>query len=90
MVRAMGWLLKRHVVLFVVMRDRDLDDYIAAPPAEMGDIARAVTASALIHEQRAVILRLKRLGLDVLETRHDRLNLDLVNAYIGLKRRGRL
>lgn len=90
MVRAMGWLLKRHVVLFVVMRDKDLDDYANAPPLEMGDVARAVTAAALINEQRAVILRLRRLGLDVLETRHDTLNLDLVNAYITMKRRGRL
>ncbi len=90
MVRAMGWLLKRHVVLFVVLRDQDLDAYVAAPPDTIGDVARAVTASALINEQRAVILRLKRLGLDVLETRHDRLNLDLVNAYIGIKRKGRL
>jgi uncharacterized protein (DUF58 family) len=90
MVRAMGWLLKRHVVLFVVLRDKDLHDYADAPPAEMGDVARAVTAAALINEHRAVILRLRRLGLDVLETRHDTLNLDLVNAYISMKRSGRI
>jgi uncharacterized protein (DUF58 family) len=90
LVRAMGWLLRRHVVLFVVLRDKDLNDYIAAAPREPADVTRAVTAAALLNEQRAVILRLKRMGLDVLEADHASINLDLINAYIALKQQGRL
>ena len=88
--RALGWLLRRHVVLFVVLRDQDLHDYATTAPQEPADIIRAVTAAALLNEQRTVILRLKRMGLDVLEADHANVNLDLINAYISLKQRGRL
>jgi len=90
MVRAVSWLLKRHVVLFVVLRDQDLVDFAHVSPHTTGDVARAVTAAALINEQRAVIMRLRRLGLDVLEATHKSVGLELINAYIKLKQRGRI
>jgi len=90
MVRATGWLLKRHVVLFVILRDQDLDSYATATPQTIEDVARAVTAAALLNERRAVIMRLRRLGLEVLEAHHDQLNLDLIAHYIKLKQMGRL
>ena len=90
MVRSVGWLLKRHVVLFVVMRDKELADFANAALHELSDVARAVTAAALISEQRTVIMRLRRLGLEVLEATHESVGLDLINAYIKLKQRGRL
>lgn len=90
MVNAIGWLLKRHVVLFVILRDQDLADFARAVPETPGDVARAVTAAALLNEQRAVILRLRRMGLDVLEAPHNSVGLDLVNSYIRLKQRGRV
>ncbi len=90
LVRALGWLLERHVVLFVVMRDADLAAMIAAEPEDGAVVAKAVTAAALVNEQRKVIARLRRLGLEVIEAEHDKIGLQLVNAYIALKQRGRL
>lgn len=90
LVRAMNWLLRKHVVLFVVLRDKDLYDYATVMPEDAADVTRAVTAAALLNEQRSVILRLKRMGLDVLEADHASVNLDLINAYIALKQQGRL
>lgn len=90
LVRALGWLLRRHVVLFVVLRDKDLYDFATVTPEDAADVTRAVTAAALLNEQRTVILRLKRMGLDVLEADHANVNLDLINAYIALKQAGRL
>ncbi|MEY4501477.1 MAG: hypothetical protein RIS52_1367 [Pseudomonadota bacterium] len=90
LVRAVGWLLERHAVLFVVMRDADLAAMIEAEPADAAAVARAVTAAALINEQRKVTARLRRLGLDVIEASHDAIGLRLINAYLSLKQRGRL
>ncbi len=90
LVRALGWLMERHVVLFVIMRDADLADMVEAAPDDAGTVVRAVTAAALINEQRKVVARLRRLGLEVIEAEHDRIGLQLVNAYIALKQKGRL
>ena len=90
LVRALGWLLERHVILFVVMRDADLAAMMDAEPSDPGAVARAVTAAALVNEQRKVIARLRRLGLEVIEADHDKMGLQLVNAYIALKQKGRL
>jgi uncharacterized protein (DUF58 family) len=90
LVRALGWLVERHVVLFVVMRDADLMDMVEAEPGDTGTVVRAVTAQALINEQRKVIARLRRLGLEVIEAEHGKIGLQLVNAYIALKQKGRL
>ncbi len=90
LVRALGWLLQRHVVLFVVMRDADLARMIDAEPVDAASVSRAVTAATLVNEQRKVIARLRRLGLEVIEAEHQHIGLDLVNAYIALKQKGRL
>lgn len=90
LVRALGWLMARHMVLFVVMRDADLVDMVEAEPVDAATIVRAVAAAALINEQRKVIARLRRLGLEVIEAEHGKIGLQLVNAYIALKQRGRL
>lgn len=90
MVRAVGWLLARHVVLFVIMRDADLEEIIEAAPVDASAVAKAVTAATLLNEQRKVIARLRRLGLEVVEASHDKLGLKLVSAYIALKQKGRL
>ncbi len=90
LVRALGWLLERHVVLFVIMRDADLAEMIEAEPTDPGIVAQAVTAAALVNEQRKVVARLRRLGLEVIEAEHGKIGLQLVNAYIALKQKGRL
>lgn len=90
MVRAVGWLLARHVVLFVIFREVGLYEMMDAAPYDLDVVARAVTAAALLHEQRKVILQLKRMGLEVLETDYESMGLKLVEHYFDLKRRGRL
>lgn len=87
MLNAVGALLKRHLVLFVVMRDQELEDYAGAEPREPEDVTRAVTAAALLRERRLVMSRLRHLGVHVLEAGHDQSGPALVNAYLDLKRR---
>ncbi|MFM9853558.1 MAG: DUF58 domain-containing protein [Sphingomonadaceae bacterium] len=90
LVRALGWLIKRHVVLFVVMRDADLTALMNAEPIDARDVTRSVAAAALVGEQRKVMARLRRLGLDVIEADHHQIGLQLVAAYIAIKQKGRL
>lgn len=87
MLRAVGRLLDRHLVLFVVMRDAELEGLAAARPHDAADISRAVTAAALLRERQIVITRLRRIGAHVLEAPHAQLGARLLDSYINLKHR---
>ena len=90
MIQAVGRLLGRHLVLFIVLRDEELESFIAAEPQAPADVTRAVTAAALVRERQLVIARLRRLGVHVLEAAHDRSGPALVNAYLRFKQRSLL
>lgn len=90
MLNAVGILLKRHLVLFIVLRDEELETLAAREPVEADDVVRAVTAAALLRERRLVVTRLRHLGVQIVETDHDRAGPALVAAYLDLKRRSLL
>ena len=87
MLAAVGTLLKRHLVLFVVLRDEELEGFIAAEPVEPDDISRAVTAASLLRERRLVLTKLRHLGVHVIEAASNEAGPALVSAYLELKRR---
>ncbi|MEI7932117.1 MAG: DUF58 domain-containing protein [Alphaproteobacteria bacterium] len=80
-------LLKRHVVLFIAMRDVDLENLARAEPKTPDDVSRAVTAGALLAERDLVLRRLRHIGVEILEAPLDAIGPDLVSAYLALKQR---
>lgn len=87
MLGAVGSLLKRHLVLFVVLRDEELESFAGAEPVGPEDVSRAVTAAALLRERRLVITRLRHLGVHVIEAPAAEAGPSLVAAYLDFKRR---
>jgi uncharacterized protein (DUF58 family) len=90
MLGAVGTLLERHLVLFVVLRDEELEAFAAAEPQAPEDVSRAVTAAGLLQERRLVLTRLRHLGVHVLEANAAEAGPSLVSSYLGFKRRGML
>jgi uncharacterized protein (DUF58 family) len=90
MLAAVGPLLGRHLLLFVVLRDAELEDFAAAEPDSADDVSRAVTAAGLLQERRLVLARLRHLGIEVVEASAAEAGPAVVKAYLDLKRRGRL
>ncbi|MDQ4087248.1 MAG: DUF58 domain-containing protein [Pseudomonadota bacterium] len=90
MLHAVGTLLKRHLVLFVVLRDEELEAFTGAEPEEPEDISRAVMAAGLLRERRLVLTKLRHLGVHVVEAAADNAGPAVVNAYLDLKRRSLL
>jgi uncharacterized protein (DUF58 family) len=86
MVETLGRLLRRHVVLFVAMRDEELEAIARAEPATPEAVARAVTAHALMRSRGLVIARLARLGARIVDAPASRLGAALISAYLELKR----
>ncbi len=90
MIETAGRLIKRHLVLFVVMRDDELEALVTAAPDTPDDVARAVVAASLLRERDLVLARLRRLGAHIVEAPADRIGPDVLNVYLDLKRRDRL
>jgi uncharacterized protein (DUF58 family) len=80
-------LVRRHLVLFVVFRDEELEAIVRRPPATPEDVTRAVTAAALLRAREVVIERLRRLGAHILDVPAERIGPALISAYLDLKRR---
>ena len=90
MVENLTRLLRRHVVLFVVLRDEAMEATAAAPPDDAQAVARAVTAHALLRSRGAVIARLARLGVRVVDAPAARIGPALISAWLDVKRSDRL
>lgn len=80
-------LLRRHLVVFVTLRDPFLGDCLARPARDAEGAAAAVLADQLQRERAVVLERLGRLGVHCLDVPHDRLRLDLLNRYLTIKQR---
>ncbi|MBN9788874.1 DUF58 domain-containing protein [Pseudonocardia sp. TMWB2A] len=87
MLKSAGRLVNRHVILCMVMTDKELDAEIARTPESAGDITRANMAAEMQRDRKITISRLRRMGVHVVEAPHDAMNAKLVDAYLTIKRR---
>jgi uncharacterized protein (DUF58 family) len=87
MLRSIGRLLDRHVLLCVILADEALETLVAAEPADDDDITRAVIAADLLRERRIVQTRLRRLGVEVLEASWRDFGPALATRYLDARRR---
>jgi uncharacterized protein (DUF58 family) len=86
MVENVGRLLRRHVVLFVVFEDPELESAVRAAPDSAEAVARAVVARGLLRARQVVLARLARLGVRVVEAPAARMGAALIDAYLQVKR----
>ncbi len=87
MLRSVGRLLERHVLLCVVLTDEALEALVAAEPLAAADVTRAVIAAELLRERRIVLTRLRRMGVEVLEASWRDLGPALAARYLDARRR---
>ncbi|WP_338426942.1 DUF58 domain-containing protein [Sphingopyxis kveilinensis] len=90
MIRAAGRLVKKHRLLFIVMRDDEVEAEERRHPESAADVTRANVAAAMLADRQLVIARLRRLGADVIEVPADDMAASAVEAYLGIKRQGSL
>lgn len=90
MIRAAGRLVKKHRLLFVVIKDEEVEAEERRRPESGADVTRANVAAAMLRDRQLVIARLQRLGADVIEVPADAMGASAVEAYLGIKRQGSL
>jgi uncharacterized protein (DUF58 family) len=80
-------LARRHLVLFVAVRDPSLETRSLARPRSLGTLHEAVVAGDFARERSIVLERLKRAGAHCIDTTPDQFSMALVNRYLDIKRR---
>ena len=80
-------LARRHLVLFVAVRDPSLETRALAHPRSLGALHEAVVAGDFVRERSVVLERLKRAGAHCIDTTPDQFSMALVNRYLDIKRR---
>ncbi len=80
-------LARRHLVLFVAVRDPSLETRALARPRSLGTLHEAVVAGDFARERSVVLERLKRAGAHCIDTTPDQFSMALVNRYLDIKRR---
>jgi uncharacterized protein (DUF58 family) len=89
MVENVGRLLRRHLVLFVIFRDEELEVMANREPETPEDVSRAVIADAMLRERDTVIERLRRLGVQIVDAPVEEISSHLLKTYFSVKRRER-
>jgi len=90
MIRAAGRLVRKHRLLFVVIKDEEVESEERRRPESGADVTRSNVAAAMLRDRQLVIARLQRLGADVIEVPADAMGASAVEAYLGIKRAGSL
>ncbi|MDR1922135.1 MAG: DUF58 domain-containing protein [Candidatus Adiutrix sp.] len=81
---------RKHVIVFVTMRDPMLARLKDAPPDDFTRVAEAVIADGFLRERSIVLERAARLGVHCLDVSAQGLSAALLNRYLLIKQRGLL
>lgn len=87
MVENLQFLARRHLVIFVAIRDPSLDEVAETKPASSMDINRAVVAQELIEDREMVIKELRHSGVFCVDAPPSGISVELINRYLDIHRR---
>jgi uncharacterized protein (DUF58 family) len=80
-------LSRKHLVLFVTIRNPDLEAVAAHRPGTVRQMARSVVAAELLQERERVLKGLRRHGIQTIDAAPDQISPELLNRYLEIKRR---
>jgi len=80
-------LARRHLVLFVAVKDPSVDSRALARPRDLDALHEAVVATGFSRERGVVLERLRRAGAFCIDATPSEFSMALVNRYIEIKRR---
>lgn len=87
MLETLARLARKHLVLFVTLRDPGLVETAEAAPRDLGHLTRAVVAGDLLREREVVLRRLTRLGIQPVDAAPGEVSAQLLSRYLDVKRR---
>ncbi|MEL6684421.1 MAG: DUF58 domain-containing protein [Pseudomonadota bacterium] len=85
LIENIGILARRHLVIFVTLRDPEMEQMVAQAPQSMDGVAELVAANQSIDERRIVMERLTRMGVTVIDTEPGKVTAQLISHYLEIK-----
>jgi uncharacterized protein (DUF58 family) len=89
-VRAATRLMRRHVVLFVVIGEPDLQAMARHQPDTVPEMFETAAAQEVVHRRETLLAKLREGGAMAIETDAGGLSLAVVNGYLDVKQRNRV
>lgn len=89
-IEAASQLMPRHLVLFVVIGQPDLNQLAAQKPEDIEQMYQTAAAQEVVHRRELLLARVREHGALALETSSGRLSTILVNSYLEIKQRSQL
>jgi uncharacterized protein (DUF58 family) len=90
LMRNLDQLARRHLVVFVTLRDPSLVELAAAAPRSLDDVHRAVVAGDFAREREVVLKRLRRMGVSTIDAPPAAITGQLLSRYLDIKRREKI
>ena len=87
LIENIGILAKRHLLIFVAIRDPDLEALVENASGDLDGAANLVAANQSIHERRLVLERLARKGVTIVDAKPNAITARLISAYLEIKAR---
>ncbi len=80
-------LSRKHLVLFVTLRNPELEAAGAERPDTVRSMARSVVAADILQEREKVLRELRRYGIQTIDALPGEVSPELLNRYLEIKRR---
>jgi uncharacterized protein (DUF58 family) len=87
MIENIAILARRHLVVFVAIRDPELEGLVQRAPEDLDGVATLVAANQWVQDRRRVMERLVRLGVTIVDARPNAVTAKLVSTYLDIKAR---
>lgn len=89
-IEAASQLMPRHLVLFVVIGQPDLNELAAQRPEDVDQMYQIAAAQEVVHRRELLLARLRERGALAMETSSGKLSTAVVNSYLEIKQRSQL
>jgi len=83
-------LMPRHLVLFIVIGQPDLNEMAAKEPEDVDAMYETAAAQEMVHRRELLLARLRERGALAMETSTSKLSTTVVNSYLEIKQRSQL
>lgn len=80
-------LSRRHLVVFVALRNPEVAQIVGERPDTIRNMARSVVAADILQEREVVLAGLQRYGIQTLDAAPSEVSPELLNRYLDIKRR---
>ena len=87
LIENIGILAKRHLLIFVAIRDPDVETLVETAPDNLAGAATLVAANQSMNERRLVLERLARMGVTIVDAKPNAVTARLISTYLEIKAR---